>query len=123
MLESNDVIGFIPTKDSKRARVFYEKVLGLPFESDDQFALVFRANGTTIRVVKVEDFKPYPLTILGWKVQGIEKMAVDLKERGVKFEKFEGMSQSELGIWSAPGGAKVAWFKDPDGNLLSISQH
>ena len=68
-------------------------------------------------------FKPFPFTVLGWEVQDIEKIAEVLKERGVNFEKYEGMRQTDLGIWNAPGGAKVAWFKDPDGNLLSLSQH
>ena len=123
MLGSNDIVGFIPTKDSKLSRAFYENVLDLTFESDDQFAMVFRANRTMIRIAKTEDFKPFPFTILGWEVNDIEKIAGGLKERGVKFERYEGMGQTDLGIWSAPGGTKVAWFKDPDGNLLSISQH
>ena len=123
MLNTGKIVGFIPTKDSKRARNFYESVLGLEFESDDQFALVLKSNGTMVRIAKTEDFKPFPFTVLGWEVQSIEKVAAGLKERGVIFEKYDGMGQTDLGIWNAPGGSKVAWFKDPDGNLLSISQH
>ena len=123
MLGTSDVVGFIPTKDSKRARAFYEKVLDLTFKNEDPFAMVFCGKGTLIRIAKVEDFRPFPFTLLGWEVENIERAALGLQERGVKFEIFPGMEQTAVGIWSAPGGAKVAWFKDPDGNLLSISQH
>ena len=122
-LKSAKVMGFVPTKDPKKARVFFEDVLGLKFVVDDKFALVFDANGTTIRVVTVKDFTPFQFTILGWEVSEIEKVVAGLQEKGVKFERFSFMEQDKLGIWAAPGGAKVAWFKDPDGNVLSVSQH
>jgi catechol 2,3-dioxygenase-like lactoylglutathione lyase family enzyme len=122
-LKTAKVIGFVPTKDAVKARSFYEGVLGLRFVSDDEFALVFDANGTMLRIVRVQDFKPFPFTLLGWQVSGIEEVAAELRQKGVKFEKYPGMEQDKLGIWTAPGGAKVAWFKDPDGNVLSVSQH
>jgi catechol 2,3-dioxygenase-like lactoylglutathione lyase family enzyme len=123
MLNDKKIIGFIPTKDPKKARPFFEKVLGLRFVTDDKFALVFDANGTMLRVVTVKDFEPFQFTLLGWEVSDIEKVVAGLKDKGVKFERFSFMEQDKLGIWTAPGGAKVAWFKDPDGNVLSVSQH
>ncbi len=123
MLNANKVIGFVPTKDAERARRFYANVLGLRFVADDQFALVFDANGTMLRVVRVKDFTPFPFTLLGWEVSQIEKVVSGLEKKGVVFEKYGWFEQDKLGIWTAPGGAKVAWFKDPDGNLLSVSQH
>jgi catechol 2,3-dioxygenase-like lactoylglutathione lyase family enzyme len=123
VLKSAKVMGFVPTRDPKKARTFFEDVLGLKFVVDDKFALVFDANGTTLRVVTVKDFTPFQFTLLGWQVSDIEKVVSGLLDKGVKFERFSFMEQDELGIWSAPGGAKVAWFKDPDGNVLSVSQH
>lgn len=123
MLANNNIIAFVPTKDSKRARTFYEGVLGLRFVSDDPFALVLEANGIMVRIAKSGDFQPAPFTILGWEVTGIEKIVTDLKEKGVEFSRYDFVEQDDLGIWTAPGGTKVAWFKDPDGNLLSLSQH
>jgi catechol 2,3-dioxygenase-like lactoylglutathione lyase family enzyme len=123
MLGSTDIIAFVPTKDSGKARSFYEGVLGLRFVSDDGFALVFNANGIMIRVVKTQQFTPVQYTILGWRVKGIEKIVTALLEKGVHFERFGFFQQDDLGIWMAPNGDKVAWFKDPDGNTLSISEH
>ena len=123
MLGSTDIVAFVPTKDGNQARLFYEGVLGLRFVSDDGYALVFNANGIMIRVVKVRAFTPAQYTILGWGVQGIEKIMTALKEKGVHFEHFGFSKQNDLGMWIAPNGDKVAWFKDPDGNTLSISEH
>jgi len=123
MLGSTDIIAFVPTKDSEKARSFYEGVLGLRFVSDDGFALVFNAHGLMIRVVKVQQFTPVPYTILGWQVKGIEKIVTALDQKGVHFERFGFFKQDGLGIWIAPNGDKVAWFKDPDGNTLSLSEH
>ena len=123
MLGTMDIIGFIPTKDAAKSRGFYEKVLGLRFVSDDDFALVFNANGNMIRVVKVQQFVPAPYTILGWEVAEIEKAVAHLKDQGVHFERYGFFKQDELGIWTSPSGARVAWFKDPDGNTLSVSEH
>jgi hypothetical protein len=98
--------------------------LGFEFISDDPFALVVRAGDTKIRVSKVpKDFTPLPFTILGWEVQNIEAVAAWLKGRGVTCQKYPFVQDQELGIWTAPGGDKVAWFKDPDGNVLSVAQH
>ena len=123
MLGSTDIIAFVPTKDGGKARSFYEGVLGLRFVSDDGFALVFNANGIMIRLVKTQQFTPVEYTILGWRVRGIETIVTALLEKGVHFERFGFFRQDDLGIWIAPNGDKVAWFKDPDGNTLSISEH
>ncbi|HMG70289.1 MAG TPA: VOC family protein [Gemmatimonadaceae bacterium] len=125
MLGSMDIIAFVPTRNRKKARPFYEKTLGLSFVSDDQFALVFEANGVMVRVVDVSSvagFEPAPFTILGWSVGDIGKIVKGLGKKGIKFERFPGMQQDLLGVWSSPSGAKVAWFKDPDGNVLSVTE-
>lgn len=123
MLAKNKIVGFVPIKNAKRARTFYEKALGLKFVSDDGFALVFKAGENMLRLVKVPDFEPFPFTILGWQVADIEKTAATLRKNKVKFQKYPFMEQDANSIWTAPGGARIAWFKDPDGNVLSISQH
>ncbi len=123
MLDTARIIAFVPIKDAKTSRPFYEGVLGLRFLSDDPFALVMESNGVMVRLAKVPKFTPAGFTVMGWEVSGIEKLVAALEKKGVRFEKFAGMPQDALGIWSSPSGAKVAWFKDPDGNILSLSQH
>jgi catechol 2,3-dioxygenase-like lactoylglutathione lyase family enzyme len=122
MLGATDIVAFVPTRDFEKAKAFYEGVLGLRFVNDDGFALVFDANGVMVRVAKVPEFKPAHFTILGWQVSRIEKVVQDLKKKG-HFEIFGFFKQDEQGIWIAPTGDKVAWFKDPDGNTLSVSEH
>lgn len=123
MLRKAPLVAFVATARPDAARAFYAEVLGLELTSDDQFALVFDAGGTTLRVAKVEQLQPAPFTVLGWLVDDIESAAADLSARGVQFERYgEWMQQDAHGIWSAPGGARIAWFKDPDGNTLSITQ-
>ncbi|MFZ0276737.1 MAG: VOC family protein [Candidatus Sulfotelmatobacter sp.] len=122
MLGSIDIVAFVPTKDTEKARAFYEGVLGLRFVKDDGFALVMDANGIMVRVAKAQ-FTPAPFTILGWQVAEIERMVEELQAKGVQFERFGFFEQDKLGIWTAPTGDKVAWFKDSDGNILSVSQH
>jgi len=123
MLGSANIVAFVPTKDPEKARAFYEGVLGLRFVKDDGFAMVLDANGIMIRVAKVPQFTPAQFTILGWQVQDIEKVVQELQKNGVRCEIFGFFKQDELGIWTAPTGDKVAWFKDPDGNVLSVSEH
>jgi catechol 2,3-dioxygenase-like lactoylglutathione lyase family enzyme len=123
MLGSIDIVAFVPTRDAEKARAFYEGVLGLRFVKDDGFALVFDANGIMIRIAKAHEFTPAQFTILGWQVTEIEKVVAALAAKGVQFERFGFFEQDALGIWTAPTGDKVAWFKDPDGNILSVSQH
>ncbi len=123
MLGSTDIVAFLPTSDYAKARAFFEGVLGLRFVSQDDFALVLDANGIMLRVTKVRDHKPEQFTILGWKVSAIENVVIALAKRGAQFERYGFLEQDKLSIWTAPGGDKVAWFKDPDGNILSVSQH
>jgi catechol 2,3-dioxygenase-like lactoylglutathione lyase family enzyme len=123
MLGSTNIIAFVPIRDSDKARAFYEGTLGLRFVQDDGFALVFEANGIMVRAAKMKEFIPAQYTILGWQVSGIENMVQALQKKGVHFEIFGFFKQDQLGIWTAPTGDKVAWFKDPDGNILSVSQH
>jgi catechol 2,3-dioxygenase-like lactoylglutathione lyase family enzyme len=110
MLRNSDPIAFVPTRDPKKARPFYEQTLGLEFVSEDPF------------VSTVVDFRPQPFTIFGWRVASAEQAVRALADRGVQFERFPGMNQDGLGIWQSPSGAKVAWFKDPDGNVLSVTE-
>ena len=119
------LIGFIPTRDADRARAFYESTLGLRFVSDDGFALVFDSNGSMIRIARVQEFTPFPFTLLpAGRSSDIEAAVASLTAKGVEFARYSFLEQSPTGVWTAPGNvAKVAWFPDPDGNLLSLTQH
>lgn len=123
MLASGKMVGFVPTKDYEKARAFYVDKLGFEFVSLDQFALVVSVGAHRIRIAKVANFTPLQGTILGWEVADIEPVVRWLAERGVATEKFPFVQDKELGIWTTPNGDKVAWFKDPDGNILSVAQH
>ena len=122
-LRDQPLIGFVATRDPARAKQFYGGTLGLPLLIDQlPFALVFDAHGTILRVTAVTELFLAPYTVLGWHVPDIAAAVVALQDAGVQFERYPGLEQDELGIWTVPG-ARVAWFKDPDGNTLSISQH
>jgi catechol 2,3-dioxygenase-like lactoylglutathione lyase family enzyme len=122
MLNKSKVISFIATQNPAKALEFYKTTLGLALTSDDPFAVVFDANGTMLRVQKVQEIQPAQHTVLGWEVPNIRAAVEQLIKNGVRFERFEGLPQDELGVWTAPSGGKVAWFKDPDGNTLSLTQ-
>jgi predicted enzyme related to lactoylglutathione lyase len=122
MLESGEVVAFVPATNLSRARMFYEQALGLPLVSQDDFAAVFDSNGTMLRVTAVAEVSPAGYTVLGWRVTDIEVIAQGLAAKGVLFTRYAGMDQDEYGIWTAPGGDKIAWFSDPDGNTLSLTQ-
>ena len=122
MLATADVIAFVATTNLERARAFYEGVLGLRVIEDDGFALAFDAHGTMLRVTGVSELTPAPNTVLGWSVAAIAAAVRDLQARGVGFARYDGFEQDEQGIWTAPTGALVAWFADPDGNTLSLTQ-
>jgi catechol 2,3-dioxygenase-like lactoylglutathione lyase family enzyme len=123
MLTSGKLVGFVPTTDYEKARAFYEGKLRFEFVSQDQYALVVKAGEQKIRIAKVPNFKPLQGTILGWEVENIEAAAQWLQDRGVPLEKYPFVQDQVLGIWTTPNGDKVAWFKDPDGNVLSIAHH
>ena len=122
MLSKSHTISFIATSDAQKAREFYETTLGLTFVSGDQFALVFDVSGTMLRIQKVDKVDPHGYTALGWEVPDINRAVSELRKRGVQFARYEGMNQDEQGIWNAPSGARIAWFNDPDGNILSLTQ-
>jgi catechol 2,3-dioxygenase-like lactoylglutathione lyase family enzyme len=119
------MIGFITTTKPDEARAFYAGILGFRFVADDGFVLVFDANGTMLRVAKAQAFTPAMGTVLGWQVDDMAVAVLELKKTGVVFEQFNlpFLKQDADGVWTAPGGDQVAWFKDPDGNVLSISKH
>ncbi|HZQ18719.1 MAG TPA: VOC family protein [Terriglobales bacterium] len=121
MLESAKMMGFLLTTDYEKAKAFFVGKLGFRFISLDQFAIVVDCGQNLIRISEVEKFSPLQGTVLGWQVSDIHAVVESLKQNGVTPEKYPFMKDSY--IWSAPGGAKIAWFKDPDGNVLSVSQH
>jgi catechol 2,3-dioxygenase-like lactoylglutathione lyase family enzyme len=125
MLTNSKPVILIPTINKDEARRFYESTLGLTFKYDDNFALVFDTAGIMLRLTPVKEFTPHPFSVLGWEVDDIAAAVSELLAKGVKFEvyDFPWMEQDEQGVWAAPDGTKVAWFKDPDGNLLSVAQH
>ena len=116
-------VGFALTTKPEQAQDFYGRILGFRFLKDDGFALVFDAHGTMLRVSKVKEFSPAAYTILGWEVDDIAREVAGLEARGVAFQRYPGMPQDEQSICTFPTGDRVAWFKDPDGNVLSLSQH
>lgn len=122
MVAASKLIAFIPTQNADSALSFYRDVLGLRFLSDDSFAIVMESNGNTVRLVRLEKFTAASYTILGWQVEDIEKTVKELTAKGLAFQRYSFLEQSEDGIWTSPSGAKVAWFHDPDGNTLSFSQ-
>jgi len=123
MLGSEKLVAFVATRDSVRAKEFYRETLGLRLVSEDQFALVFDAGGTMLRITPVPELVTAKYTVLGWHVRDIVRTAKQLQQARVALERYPGMQQDELGIWNSPSGARVAWFKDPDGNTLSITQY
>ena len=123
MLGNQSIMAFVPVVDAVRARPFYEKTLGLQVVNEDHYGIMFDANGVKLRMSVVgSELKSAPYTILGWAVADIQAMVKTLQSRGVVFERFDFMEQDESGVWTSPEGAKVAWFKDMDGNILSLAQ-
>ncbi len=122
MLTNAKLMAFVPTRDPATARAFYERVLGLKFMDEDGFAITVEAGGIRVRLVRVENHKAAQFTILGWEVPDIAKAVSDLEDRGIAFANFGMPAQDARGIWTAPGGARIAWFHDPDGNTLSLTQ-
>jgi catechol 2,3-dioxygenase-like lactoylglutathione lyase family enzyme len=123
MLSNARTGAFIAVTDRARAKAFYGERLGLKLVHEDNFALVFDSFGTTLRISPVKDLKPQPFTVLGWEVADIKATVQALRGAGIEFERVPGLPQDELGIWNPGGPVFVAWFKDPDGNTLSVAQH
>jgi catechol 2,3-dioxygenase-like lactoylglutathione lyase family enzyme len=122
VLGSSSLVAFIPVTDIAAARTFYESTLGLPVVDASPFALVVDANGTHVRITPVPDLAPQPFTICGWEVDDIGATVASLGARGVQFTRYDGMKQRSNGVWASPSGDLVAWFVDPDGNTLSLTE-
>lgn len=122
MLGDARFVGFVPVRDVDTAREFYEGTLGLVVVEASPFALVIDANGTMLRLTPVAELRPQPFTVAGWAVADIATSVRALTAAGVAFTRYEAMAQDELGIWTTPGGDKVGWFVDPDGNTLSLTE-
>lgn len=122
-LASSSLVAFVGVCDPARAKRFYRDTLGLRLVSEElPFALVFDVQGTMLRVTVVPEVKPAKFTVLGWKVPDIQAAVSSLDKEGVEFQRYAGLQQDGLGIWTSPNGARVAWFHDPDGNILSVTQ-
>lgn len=113
---------FAATTDAERSRAFYEGVLGLTFISDDQFAVVFQVGSVPLRIQKVARKPDLGYTVLGWMVSDIKEEVRRLTKAGIRFARYEGLEQDASGVWHSPTGARVAWFSDPDGNILSLTE-
>ena len=123
MLTDKKLKTFVSTTRPDKAKGFYGNILGLKLLSEDGYAMEFDANGTRLRVTVVETLDPQPFTVLGWDVDELPSLIISLTEKGVRFERYNSLIQDKLGIWTSPSGAKVVWFKDDDGNLLSLTEH
>lgn len=123
MLSNEKLVAFVSTTNADHARAFYRDKLGLRLISEDGFALVFDSNGAPLRVALAKEVKPIQGTVLGWDVKDLRATVLELRKAGVTCEIFGFFKQDDIGIWTAPNGDQVAWFKDPDGNILSASQH
>jgi catechol 2,3-dioxygenase-like lactoylglutathione lyase family enzyme len=121
MLTDEKLVGFLATADPEAARAFYEGVLGLPFAGDHGPLLAFDWGRGRLMLQKIDKVTPPHGTALGWNVADLRAAVRALAERGVAFERYDSMQQDELQIWSPVPGEGVAWFKDPDGNLLSLN--
>src|SRR4051794_29869739 len=122
MLTTSDVIAFSSTTDLAKARTFYEGVLGLPVVDENAYACVFDANGTMLRVTAVAEVARPGYTVLGWSVIDIAATVAELDSRGIAFTRYDEMEQDSHGVWTTPSGDRIAWFEDPDGNVLSLTQ-
>ena len=122
MLDASPISVFLATAKPEESKTFYQKVMGLTLTDDNPFAVVFKLKGAELRISKVQSFTPQPWTVLDWQVEDLEKTMSELTNKDVSFERFEGMDQDENGVWATPDGVRIAWFKDPDGNVLSVSK-
>jgi predicted enzyme related to lactoylglutathione lyase len=122
MLINETLKTFVPTVKPQEAKAFYRDRLGLTLLGEDDYGIEFDSGGTLLRVITVKELKPHEFTILGWNVKDIKATIRSLNEKGVVFEKYDFLSHDDQGIWTSPNNSRVAWFKDPDGNVLSVSQ-
>ena len=122
MLADKELKAFVPTVNPKAAKKFYKDILGLKLLSEDEYALEFKTHNTLLRVIIVPELQPQGFTVLGWNVKDIAAVIKALNKKGVVCEKYKFLQQDNAGIWTSPNGSKVAWFKDPDGNVLSLTE-
>lgn len=122
MLATCDVIAFAPTTDLARARSFYEATLGLSVVDENAYVCVFDAHGTMLRITAVTEVVRPGYTLLGWRVTDMSEAVDSLESLGVVFARYDGMDQDTHGVWTTPNGDRIAWFSDPDGNILSLTQ-
>lgn len=122
MLAGQQATAVVPTTDAGRARLFYGTTLALPFVEDDGYAVVFDCGGTSLRVTRVDALTPQPFTIFGWWVDDLDDTMRSLRTSGVNFSRYDHLAQDESDVWTAPDGTRMAWFTDPDGNVLSIRE-
>ena len=122
MLEQADLVAFVPCSDLEVSSKFYGGVLGLRLLETSEFANAYDVNGTELRVTLVDRPAGAPYTVLGWRVPDVAEAVRALRDAGVVFKRYEGMTQDEHDVWTAPGGSRIAWFADPDGNIISLQQ-
>ena len=122
MLEASEAVAFLPSEDLERSEQFFTGVLDLPLVSQSSFAYVFRCGGATLRVTKVDGLRPQPFTVFGWLVGDLRSAAEDLRDRGTDFLRHEGLDQDDQDVWTTPNGDLVAWFQDPDFNVLPLTE-
>ena len=122
MLANKKLKAFVATTKSGKAKSFYQDTLGLKLLSEDNYGLEFDVNGALLRVAIVQELKPQIFTVLGWNVDDIFSTIKSLNDKNVFCEKYDFLEQDNLGVWTSPNGSKVAWFKDLDGNILSLTE-
>ncbi len=122
MLETSETVAFLPSQDLERSERFFQGLLNLPLLSRSPFALVFKVGGGTLRVTKVDALQPQPFTVFGWLVGDIHNVIRELGERETSMLRYEGLGQDDDSVWTTPNGDLVAWFQDPDANVLSLTQ-
>lgn len=123
MLKNLRITAFLPTINPEQSKQFYKDILELKLVSEDNYALEFEGDGTFLRITVVEKFEPHPFTVLGFKIEDIATQVKYLNKKGVEFERYNYFEQDDLSVWTSPSKAKVAWFKDPDGNLVSLTEY
>jgi catechol 2,3-dioxygenase-like lactoylglutathione lyase family enzyme len=122
MLETSEPVAFLASEDLDRSEAFYGNVLNLTHVSRSPFATVFHVGAGTLRITKVDAFRPQPFTVFGWVVSDIRAVLRELRGRDVALLRYEGLEQDDEGVWTTPNGDLVAWFNDPDANVLSVTQ-
>jgi len=122
LLVEPKIKAFLPTINAASSKLFYMNTVGLKLVSEDNYALEFAGHGTSLRITTVQELNPQPFTVLGFMIEKIEAQVNSLIDKGVIFERYDSLNQDALGIWTSPSKAKIAWFKDPDGNIISLTQ-